>query len=131
MLFDGAIRFAEQGRAALDQKNFEASHKALTQSQKIITELITSLRHDVFPELCGKLAALYTYAHRNLVQANIKHQTQPIDEALKVLRYQRQTWVMLLDQLSQTKAAQAAEAASRLDIPAPDERMEASISMQA
>jgi flagellar secretion chaperone FliS len=107
MLFDGGIRFAEQGRAALEKKDYETSYKALTQAQKIVNELNASLKHDLYPELCAKLASLYNYAHRNLVQANVKHETAPVDEALKVLRYQRESWALLMQQLNETKAAQA------------------------
>ncbi len=39
MLYDGAIRFAEQGKAALARSDFEASHLSLTRAQKVIAEL--------------------------------------------------------------------------------------------
>jgi flagellar secretion chaperone FliS len=127
MLFDGAIRFGEQARLALGQKNYEQSYGLIARMQRIITEMNASLKHDISPELCGKLAALYNYAYRKLIEANIEHQVEAVDEALGVLKYQRETWVMLLDQLGKQKAAVAA---AQLDMPAPDERMEASISMQ-
>ncbi len=127
MLFDGAIRFAEQARAALEAKNFEQSYHLISRIQKILTEMTCTLKHDVNPELCTRLSALYNYAYRKLIQANLDHQIEPVDEALEVLRYQRQTWVLLLDQLGKKKAAVAA---TRLDLPAPSERMEASICMQ-
>ena len=63
---------------------------------------------------------------RKLIDANIDHQIEPLDEALGILRYQRETWALLLDQLGKTKAAAAA---NMLDMPAPNARMEASISM--
>jgi len=127
MLFDGGIRFAEQGKAALLKTDYQTSHKCLTRAQEIVNELTSNLRRDVFPELCEKLAALYAYAHRHLVQANVRHDTALVDEALKVLRFQRETWAMLLQQLGKTKAA---EAATRHE-PANDAlRADATISMQ-
>ena len=127
MLYDGAIRFTEQARGALGEKQFEASFNLLTKAQKIIVELQCGLKHAVAPDLCGKLAALNNFVHRKLVEANTLHQVEAIDEALNILRYQRETWAMLLQRLSQTKAAVAA---TKLDMPAPDARMEASISLQ-
>jgi flagellar protein FliS len=127
MLFDGAIRYGEQAKVALEGRNWENSHNLLTRMQKIIVELNGNLKHEVFPELCGKLAALYNYAYRKLIEANVKHRVDALEEALKVLRYQRDTWAMLLDQLAKKKAAAGANS---LDMPAPDRRMEASISMQ-
>lgn len=128
MLYDGAIRFAEQGKAALAEKSYEASYNALSRAQKIITELQCGLKHDVAPELCGKLSALYNFVFRKLMEANIQHDLHAVDEALSILRYQRETWVMLLDQLGKTKAGRAA---TTIDMPAPNEQMEARIRMSA
>lgn len=127
MLYDGAIRFAEQGRLALEKKNFEESYNSISRAMKIIVELTSSLNHKVAPDLCGKLAALYNYVYRNLVKASTERNTQPVEDALKILRHQRETWAMLLDKLGKQKAASAAR---NLDMPEPSARMEASISMQ-
>jgi flagellar protein FliS len=127
MLFDGAIRFAEQARVALLEKKWEQSYKMLTSAQAIVNQLICGLKPDVLPELCKKLKGLYAFTYRKLVDANLNHRVESVDEALRVLKYQRETWVMLLDQLSKHKATAAA---SKMEIPAPDPRMEATISMQ-
>jgi flagellar protein FliS len=127
MLYDGALRFGEQARVALEQKKYDQSYDLLSRTQKIIAELIGSLKHDKAPELCDKLAGLYTFVYRKLIEANTEHQIQPLDDALAILRYQRETWAMLLDQLGKTKAAAAAQS---LDLPSPSSRMEATISMQ-
>jgi len=127
MLFDGVVRFGEQARVALQQKNYEQSHSLITRMQKIIAELTAGLKHEMDPDLCGKLASLYNYAYRKLIEANVERHIEALDDALNVLKFQRETWSMLLQQLSKTKAASAA---TRLSIPAPSERMEASISMQ-
>ncbi len=127
MLYDGAIRFSDQARAAMTDKRFEQSYELLNKAQKIILELQCGLKHDVAPDLCGKLAALYNFVYRKLVDANLQREIAPLDEALGILQYQRQTWTLLLQQLSQSKAAVMA---SKLDMPAPDPRMEASISLQ-
>jgi flagellar secretion chaperone FliS len=127
MLYDGAIRFSEQAKLALQEKKYDQSYDLLSRTQKIIAEMTASLKHDVAPELCGKLSALYNFVYRKLIEANIEHTIPPLDEALAILRYQRDTWAMLLDQLGKTKAAAAA---AKLHVPAPNSRMEASISMQ-
>lgn len=127
MLYDGALRFGEQARVALQERRFEDSYKLISKAQKIITELSITLKHDAAPELCTKLAALYAFVYKKLIEANVDHKVASLDEALSILRYQRQTWALLLDQLGKKKAAAAAQT---LDMPAPDARMEASISMQ-
>ena len=126
MLYDGALRFCEQARSALEKKNYEQSYGLISKVQKILMEMSCTLKHDLAPELCSRLSALYTYAYRKLIEANVRHDLPPLDEAISVLRYQRQTWSMLLEQLGRTRATAAAQ---RLDLPAPSERMEASISV--
>jgi flagellar protein FliS len=127
MLYDGAIRFCEQARLALQEKNWEQSYTLLTRVQRILVEMLCSLKHDVHPELCAKLSALYNYAYRKLIDANVNHDLAALADAANVLKFQRETWAMLLDKLSREKATTAAQ---RLDLPAPDERMEASISVR-
>jgi flagellar protein FliS len=127
MLYDGAIRFAEQAKAALVAEDYEKSYQAISRVQKILTEMSCGLKHDVLPELCEKLAALYSYVYRRLIDANVKHDPEALDEAISLLRYQRETWSMLLDQLGRQRAAAAA---TKINMPAPDGRMEASISMR-
>lgn len=127
MLYDGAIRFAEQAKAALDAGDFEKSYHAISRVQKILTEMSCGLKHDVLPELCEKLSALYSYVYRKLIDANVKHDVAAIEEAIGLLKYQRETWALLLDQLGKQKAAVAA---TKINMPAPDGRMEASISMR-
>lgn len=128
MLYDGAIRYSEQGKAAIQKKDWEATYRTLSRAQKIIAELTSTMKHNIAPDLCGKLASLYTYAFRKLTEANLKHNVEAIDEALAVLRHQRETWVLLMDQLGKAKATVVAR---KLDIPGPNARMESSINTAA
>ena len=128
MLYDGAIAFTEQAKVALQKKDFEASYNGISRAQKIIAELSSCLKHDVAPELCGKLAALYNFVYRKLIEGSTEHKIEAIDDALEILRYQRETWAMLLDQLGKKKAAAAA---TRIEMPTPNPRMEASINTAA
>lgn len=127
MLYDGALRFGEQARMALENKKFEDSYNAIVRMQKILTELTTTLRHELYPDLCGKLASLYNFAYRRLIRANTAHDLTALKEAMDVLRYQRETWTQMMQKMAKDKAATAARG---MDIPEPNARMEASISMR-
>src|SRR5258708_15013650 len=100
LLFDGAIRFSEQARVALQQKDYEQSFLALTKAQAIVNQLLCALKPDVLPDLCDKLKGLYVFAYRKLVDANFNHKVESVDEALKILKYQRETWTMLMEKIS-------------------------------
>lgn len=111
MLWDGAIRFAEQGKDAIQKKDIEGSYKALIRAQKIIMEMSNALRPDVNPELCKNMAALYNFMYRRLVEANLKKDPALVDDALEIMRHQRETWVMLMEKLASERAAEAQETA--------------------
>ncbi len=107
LLYEGAIKFCNQAKTAMLSEDHEAGFNALMRAQKIVLELSTSLNHDVAPELCEKLSALYTYIYRLLVNANMQRQVKPVDEALDLLEYERQTWQMLMERLDQEQGGDA------------------------
>ncbi len=128
MLYDGAIRFCELGKQGLEKKDLEQVFINVSKAQKIVTELLGNLKPELYPELCGKLAAVYKYVYKRLIEANTERKVEALQEAIDLLRFQRETWAMLLDQVGRERASKAA---SHLNVPGPDPRMEASISMSA
>ena len=100
MLYDGALKFCRQAKVSLEKKSYEESYNNLMRAQKIVLELSTSLNHDADPQLCQRLSALYTYVYRLLVDANMKRETEIVDEAIKLIEYERETWQMLMKKLA-------------------------------
>jgi len=105
MLYDGAIRFAKQGIEALERKDFETSFNALSRAQKIVLELQSGLRREVNPELCDRMAQLYQFIYSQLVDAGIHHTPSAIAESVRLLEYQRETWVMLIEKVSEERTS--------------------------
>ena len=106
MLYDGAVRFCRQGQEALEREDREASFESLMRAQKIVLELSTSLNHQVAPELCEKLSALYTYIYKLLVDANVDRDSAKVAQAIELLNYERETWQMLMKKLAAEAGAQ-------------------------
>jgi len=103
MLYDGAIRFATQGRDAVLAKDYETSYLRLTRAQNIVMEMQNGLRHDVNPELCRRMASIYGFVYNKLVDGCVKRDVHEIDDALKVLRIERETWQMLVEKLKRVR----------------------------
>ncbi|MEK6799785.1 MAG: flagellar export chaperone FliS [Planctomycetota bacterium] len=103
MLYDGAIRFCMQARDALERKEYDTSYDKLTRAQNIILEMESALRHDVNPGLSKRMAAVYNFLYRKLIEANVQRKTEAIDDALKVLRIERETWRMLVEKVSRVR----------------------------
>jgi flagellar protein FliS len=122
MLYDGAVRFAEQGRQALADKDFDRSFDRLSRAQRIVGELQQALRPDRAPDVCKNMDALYTFIYMRLVEANATQDPALVDEATGLLKYQRETWVLLMQQTTRQK--QTAASAVLPTASAPAQRME-------
>ena len=116
MLYDGAIRFSMQARDAIERKDFETSYERLARAQQIILEMLNGLDYDVNRELCERVASIYNFLYRKLVDACVQRSTEYIDDALKVLRIERETWQLLVDKLKRAR-----ESGELVELgPAPD-----------
>ncbi|MFW6154595.1 MAG: flagellar export chaperone FliS [Planctomycetota bacterium] len=104
MLYDGAIRFCEQARQAMLEEDIPTTHERIVRAQRIVVELSSTMNAEVNPELCGRLASLYTYVYRLLVDANVQRDPAKIDEALGLLQHIRETWLMALNKLREDAA---------------------------
>jgi flagellar protein FliS len=100
MLFDGALRFAEKARRGLEEKDYEAAYEGISRCQQILLELINSLRPEQDPELCQRLSGLYTFLYTRLIDASRQRSAAIVEEVIKLLDYERQTWSMLLEKLA-------------------------------
>jgi flagellar protein FliS len=104
MLYDGAIRFANRAAEKIKERNYEASCELLLRAQDIVIELINGLRPELNPSLCGRLAGVYLFVYRRLVEANMNRDAGAVAAAVEVLAIQRNIWLELLDKLAQERA---------------------------
>lgn len=112
MLYDGAIRFTRQAIEGLTSRNLEAAFNGFSRAQKIVLELLNSLNYDVDKALCSRMAGLYNFIYRKLVEASVERNADHAREALKLLEYQRETWVMLIEKLRSESPAPANRSAA-------------------
>jgi flagellar protein FliS len=99
MLVDGAIRFTRQGIDAISEKDIEKSFNAFDRAQRIVLELHNGLQHDANPSIVQQMAALYNFIYTRLVDASVKREAVPAEEALRILEDHRETWVALIEKL--------------------------------
>jgi flagellar protein FliS len=105
MLYDGVIRFSEQGREAITVKDLEKKQFALVRAQDIIFELVNGLDHERGGEIAANLSRLYAYAIKRLVEANLKNDPTGIDEAQDIFRNLREAWAGAMTKVAKEKAA--------------------------
>ena len=85
MLFDGAVRFSNRAKRCIEADDLAGKGLYVGKAQAIVQELQNVLRHDVAPELCGALSALYTYIIELYSKANLESDVAAIDEAIDLL----------------------------------------------
>lgn len=100
MLIDGAIKFCLQGIEALKNRDWEAVYHGFTQSRNILLELGSSIGPDVEPTLASRVKSLYTYMYGELVDASFQKDAARAENVVKLLQYERETWLMLIEKLS-------------------------------
>lgn len=90
MLYEGAIRFLEEAKAAIGERNLAKVHEKLVRAQDVFSELMSNL--DMRYEVSKPLAGLYDYFQRRLIEANAKKDVSLIDEVLELVRPLRDAW---------------------------------------
>lgn len=100
LLLEGAIKFAKQGAAGLEAKNYEAMFAGFSSARDIIFELLTTIREDPDPELARNAKGVYGFMYRTIVEASHEKDAAKAASVIDLLEYERQTWVMVMDQLA-------------------------------
>jgi flagellar secretion chaperone FliS len=103
MLLDGAIKFARQGRDGLERRDYEAMFNGFSQCRDIVSELIVSVRPEPDAELADRVRSLYSFIYATLVNASLEKSVSQADEAIKLIEYERETWLMLMQKVSEER----------------------------
>lgn len=90
MLYNGCIKFINQAKQFIEQKDIEKANNTIIRAQDIIQELLVTLNMDY--EISKNLAALYDFMYRRLIDANISKDVEALDEVLDLVTELRDTW---------------------------------------
>ena len=90
MLYEGAIKFCNIAIVAIEKKDIEKAHNNITKVENIISEFQITLNRDY--KVAEDFDNVYTYLKQRLVEANIKKDTEILEEVLEHLRTMRDTW---------------------------------------
>lgn len=99
MLLDAVIRSANQARYHFERQNYSAALTPNLRAQRIMGELLVRLNSESKDELVRRMAAVYLFIYRSLVAANLERSTSKLDDALRVLDVERETWRSVCEQL--------------------------------
>lgn len=91
MLFDGSIRFMSQYIAQVNAKDIQGAHNAIMRAQDIFTELLITL--DMSAEISQSMSGMYVFFLETLTTANLKKETEPVQQVIELTRELRATWM--------------------------------------
>src|SRR5262245_49084093 len=92
MLYDGALRFTNEARTAMVERDIARRGRAVSRAMAIVAELQNSLDMDAGGDIAVSLDKLYTFVNDRLIEASAKQDIRPLDEAIKVLTTLREGW---------------------------------------
>ncbi len=90
MLYDGAIKFCNIAKDAIDNKDIQKAHENIIKAQKIIDYLRQTL--DMKYPVAQDFENIYSYLSQRLIEANVKKDTEILEELLTHLRSVRDNW---------------------------------------
>lgn len=90
MLYDALKKNIVLGRKGIVKKDAQAAHKYLMKAQEILTELLNSL--DMNYEIAEELLSIYEFLLRNLEDANLRKDPEPLEAAIEIVDTLRSAW---------------------------------------
>ncbi|NOY92526.1 MAG: flagellar export chaperone FliS [Deltaproteobacteria bacterium] len=96
-LYDGALRFLQEAKSAIPEKDMAKKGVAISKAYAIVAELGATLDSDKAPELCEQLSGLYDFALHEITQANISNDAARLDGPISVLSELRDAWAQIAD----------------------------------
>lgn len=102
MLLDAALRSARRTADQWRDGQDEGAFESLLHAQEVVNELICGMKLEEGPELARKVGAIYAFIYRSLVEAGRRHDQKSLDDAVRILEIERETWRQLCEKLAST-----------------------------
>ena len=122
LLYQGCSDAVREARRRLADGDIGGRSRAITRAHEILTELVRSLDRERGGEIGERLAVLYDYMQRRLIEANCRQEDAPLGEVLSLLATLGEAWEGVQQQTrpaapvtnpwGQSPAAEREEAAS-------------------
>lgn len=103
MLYDGAIKFCNMAIMCIEKKDIPGANTNIKKTEAIIEEFMATLNYKY--AVANDFKNVYEYLHERLVEANLKKDTEILNEVLEHLRGMRDTWKEVMRTANAPKTA--------------------------
>jgi flagellar protein FliS len=107
MLYDGALRYLSEARAAQATGNMRARNQALRRVNDIVAECHSSVDLERGGSVAVELDRLYSYISGRLLDVTVKRDATAIDEVHKLMTTLRGAWAEAATQTASAPATPA------------------------
>lgn len=107
LLYQACRQSVREAREHLAAGRIAERSRAITRACEILIELATALDHERGGEISQRLALLYDYMNRRLLEANLQQRDEPLVDVLGLLNTLGEAWEGV--QRSEAKPAPPAE----------------------
>lgn len=118
MLIEAAIASVEVARRRADAGQWAVAGEPFVHARRAVAELLLSVRTDLAGDegqLADKVRAIHAFLFRQLTEAQLYRDAQRLDDALRILAMERETWRQLCGQTATT----GSDNAEADDMPTP------------
>jgi flagellar secretion chaperone FliS len=95
MLYDGCLRFLQQGAHAMRDGKLAEAGARLARAEAIIDELLSTLDMDQGGVIASRLQGIYVFCAKHLMEARLERDADKIDRVGDLLSELRDSWVQV------------------------------------
>jgi flagellar protein FliS len=92
VLYQAAMRAVRKARGHLAAGEIAERARAISQAYRVLSELNRSLDHERGGEVSRRLARMYAYMMRRVIEANSQQSDEPLAEVLGLLATLAEAW---------------------------------------
>jgi flagellar protein FliS len=118
LLVEAAIKNIHRTKQFWKDEKYDDGIESLSRAQDIIAEILCSLDREGSPEIAKKLASIYLFIFRRLAESGMSRDDQKLDDALRVLNSERETWRLVCEKFGTTTSPtnQSSNEGTKLDL---------------
>lgn len=97
MLYEGAVSFSRMAQNSMNCGDIGGKGTYIGKALAIVTELRSTLNHDMGGKIAQDLERLYAYIIGEFINANINNDSKSLENAIAILANLHDTWTEAVD----------------------------------
>ena len=115
LLYEGIIRFLEQAKKAMEDKDYEERFNLLQKASNVIVGLHSALDFDKGGEISGTLSNFYSNLDLRIINLNRTNDVAECDEIIKEIKLMHEAWEKIDQEYGQNSEGMTAYSAEKPD----------------